>query len=568
MKTGVRAVMVKLRQWSRSFVIGGLLVPALVTVGNCVEPGQRVESGSRPPRLAVLLVIDQARPDYLTRFAPYFTGGFRRLLDSGVFFPNAYHDHANTETAVGHAALSTGCYPSRNGMIANEWYERAEKRVLYSCEDSAAVILNHPRLTGRSPKRLLVPAVGDWLKQQSPDSRVISVAIKDRAAILLGGHHPDGAFWFDRRTGDCVTSSYYADSVPRWLDEFNARRLPDSSLNTTWSLLLGDSAYGISGRDEVRYENDAIHTTFPHHIDTPDSTNSSDRFREFVATPSADQFTLRMAEQVVATYGLGADTVPDLLCVSCSAGDYMGHRYGPRSWETQDYYLRMDVYLGEFLAFLDRQVGPGKYVVAVSSDHGVSPFPEQVAAEGGAAYRLRYDSLRNDLERVGARVGTSLGLTSSPLTLKDGEPLIDYAGAEKYGVTANSLDSALGAAVRALPYVADLFTRRELAGTAAQGRPFEGQYRNVYREQRGPDLYIRFKEFILVTDDSTGASHGTPYADDANVPMLFFGSGIGSGKISDRVETVDLAPTLAHLLGIEVPAGVDGQSLRDRITAR
>jgi len=560
--------MIKLRQWSRSFVAGGLLIPVLFIAGSCVESGQRVESGRRPPRLAVMLVVDQARPDYLSRFAPYFTGGFRRLLDSGVVFPNAFHDHANTETAVGHAALSTGSYPSRNGIIANEWYERAEKRVLYCCEDSAAVILNHPRLTGRSPKRLLVPAIGDWLKQQSPESKVVSVAIKDRAAILLGGHHPDGTFWFDRRTGDFVTSSYYADAIPTWLDEFNARRFPDSSLNSIWSLLLADSAYIRSGEDAVKYENDAVHTTFPHHISTPDSTITSDRFREFVATPFADQFTLRMAEQVVQTYGLGGDSIPDILCVSLSAADWIGHRYGPSSWEVEDYYLRLDGYLNTFLGFLDRAVGADRYVIALSSDHGVTPFPEQLAGQGATAYRLRYDSLISALNGMGAKVASDMGLPASPLAVKDGEPLVNYATAERQGVSAKSLDSALAVSIGALPYVADLFTRNELMQAAGSDRPYEELFRHVYHDQRGPDLYLRLNEFILVTNDSTGASHGTPYTDDANVPMLFFGSGIGSGGLSDRVETVDLAPTLADLLGIEVPAAVDGQSLRDRITAR
>lgn len=555
------------RRWWGALGLIGAAVAAIVAVGCGAHEGLKPLAARQRPRLAVLMVIDQARPDYLTRFAPYFTKGFRRLIDSGAFFPNVYHDHANTETAVGHAALSTGCFPNRNGIIANEWYERAEKRLLYCCEDSSAVTLDHPKLAGRSPRRLQVPAVGDWLKQANPESKVVSVSVKDRAAILLGGLDPDGVCWFDRRTGDFVTSSYYSKTVPEWLRRFNARRLPDSVVNGTWGLLLDDSAYARFGNDDVPNENDAVHTTFPHTIDIPDSNVTKDRYREFVATPFADQVTLRLAEQVVQAHGLGNDDTPDLLCVSCSAADAIGHRFGPSSWEIEDYYLRMDGYVAEFLAFLDATVGAGNYVVAISSDHGVSPFPELLATRGVTAYRQNYDSLLSQLAGVGVQVGASLGLPAPPLALKDGEPLVDYAMAEQRGIAARVLDSALVSSVRGLPYIADVFTRDELSRNAAD-RPYGELYVNVYHPQRGPDLYLRLKEHILVTNDSTGASHGTPYADDSNVPLLLFGKGIAGERITDRVRTVDIAPTLAELLGMPTPASVDGHSLRGLLSVR
>src|SRR4051812_35056132 len=223
--------------------------------------------GTPRPRLVVVVVVDQMRADYLDRFAPLFHGGFARFIHDGTVFTEARHDHSGTETSPGHATLSTGTFPSHSGIIANNWYDRTEARVVYSVDDSSVTIGGHPRELGRSPRRLLTDALGDWVKRASPRSKVISVAIKDRAAILMGGHHPDAAYWYYPSDGTFQSSSYYMKQNPAWVDSFNVARPANALLAQAWTLSRSPESYAGSGVDSVPEEADGIHVTFPHRVD-------------------------------------------------------------------------------------------------------------------------------------------------------------------------------------------------------------------------------------------------------------------------------------------------------------
>ena len=536
------------------------LVLAVVSAISLVhaEYNAEREAVSRSPRLAVLIVVDQMRPDYLTRFAPLFKGGLHRLLDSGAVYLNAYHEHAATETAVGHSAISTGCYPAHNGIVGNEIYDRATERAVYSCEDSAATILGHEGLSGRSPKWLMAETLGDRLKEYSTQSKVFSVALKDRAAILMGGHRADGAYWFDTKSGDYVTSTYYESAIPAWLNEFNSRQFADSVLNDNWSCLLDTTAYAISGHDLESWENDGVHTTFPHKAEGVAWTASSP-YKGVPVSPFADRMTIRLAEKIISENSLGQDGVADMLCIGCSAPDYIGHRYGPNSWEIQDYYLRLDGYLEGLFMFLDSVVGPGGYVVALSSDHGVCECPEELREKGVDAGRIPWKEFTDAMKGANEAVTAELHLTGPAFTLKSGEVVVNYDNARD--VSVEELQSAIAAEIRKIPFVSDVFTRAELASDTENDRPFEMLYRHCLYPGRGPDLFLLLNEHYFVGDGTTGTTHVSAYPYDTNVPIVFWGGGVGRSTHSERVRTVDIAPTLAALLGAGSFDRADGRPL-------
>jgi predicted AlkP superfamily pyrophosphatase or phosphodiesterase len=350
------------------------------------------------------------RPDYLTRFDTLYTGGFRRLLDNGAVFLNAYHDHAATETAVGHTTISTGCYPSHHGIIGNGYYDRVEKRDVYAMLDTLAPLIGEKIGKGSSPRRILMPTLGEHLKAISPDSKVFSMAIKDRSAIGMAGKRADGVFWFNRTTASYVTSIYYADNYPAWIDSFNLAKQIDSYFSTGWHKMLSDGAYSLSHEDASPNENDAIHTSFPHLFTDFSKQPDKTYYNELYATPFADEVTIALARAAIHYSELGQDISPDLLWIGCSAADATGHTYGPFSQEMQDFYLRLDQYLGGLFSLLDSTVGTDHYVIALSSDHGALPLPEELKKRGIDAGRLHPDTIKADILRIGQAMIKQNGL--------------------------------------------------------------------------------------------------------------------------------------------------------------
>jgi len=366
-----------------------LSISSLIALCLCTQKTAGTED--QRPRLAVVIVVDQMRADYLTRFASLYTGGLARLARSGTVFTNAYHNHAATETAVGHATISTGCYPARHGIVGNSWYDQELRKPVTAVGDSGCPVVGGSGKGGASPHNLLRTTVGDWLKTFSPQSKVYSVALKDRSAILMGGRHPNGAYWYDRTTGDYVTSTYYEDTLSSTVRAFDDQRLIDSFRTQGWRHLLPDTAYSLSHADSFVAESDGNHITFPHLFDS--SVQPKEYYAAFYSTPFADQLTLKLAEKIANEFQLGRDSIPDLLWISCSAADAIGHIYGPDSQEAQDYYLRLDRYLDTFFTALDSAIGPDMYVVVLTADHGAMTMPEDLAAQGIRGGRISLDSV-------------------------------------------------------------------------------------------------------------------------------------------------------------------------------
>jgi predicted AlkP superfamily pyrophosphatase or phosphodiesterase len=515
------------------------------------EPPQR-------PKLVVLIVVDQMRFDTLERFGSQWQHGFARLRDQGQTFTAAYHDHALTETAPGHATIATGTHPSRHGVVANNWLDRSRGSKVEAVEDRTVKIFGNEAEVGVSPASLLHEGVGDWMQAADPSAIVIAMAVKDRAAILLGGKHPDAALWYDDAFGGFTTSSYYAEATPAWVDAYNSKDRAQALYGDGWTLSRPDADYGDSRRITApelvaTFSDYALTKQFPHVIDKPEKTP-----RNVVRdTPFADQMTLELAREAIASEHMGADEVPDLLLIGLSSGDYCGHRYGPDSVETHDYYLRMDEALGAFMAELDATVGEDEYVLILTADHGVAPMPEHSDIEGAGRFVAK-QQVPALLERAVAQ----LGLEQPPgFAVSHGIELSFDASVLE--ADRARLRAALAELLRAQPLVADVWTRDELLGPDNRNE-FAEPWRRSFHPERSSDLLIQLAPGVVTYAEGTG--HGTPYEYDQHVPLWIRGRG-WSGVDERRVGAIDIAPTIAAMVGITIADEIDGHAISPARTA-
>ncbi len=545
-------------------IILSLFVP--LCIGLSLPVSAQQDTTLAKPKLAVLLVIDQMMPEFLSRFDKFYTGGFRRINDNAFVFDSGAHDHACTETGPGHATIGTGRHPSKNGIIANEWYDRKLDRSMYCVEDSATTLTGLPDQKGYSPRNIATDGLGDWLKKANPASKVISLSLKDRSAVGMGGQHPDAAVWWNRNDGNFVSSTYYDSILPAWVTAFNERRVFDSLRNKTWEKILPDSCYDLSTFDSFPGESNGpdLLNNFPHEL-TWDSANTKPFTRTYLyVSPFADEALLNLSKDAITVEQLGTDSIPDLLALSLSSSDAIGHTYGPNSQEIQDYYIRIDRKLGEFFSFLDSTVGAQSYVVALSADHGVLPLPEYLDMFGIPSERILTKTMDSDLEQIITR------MESEGLGKKDwikGNPQEVYLVADSG--TTDSVKTAvinrLQNELKLLPYVADAYTRAQMMTKMQSPDPFLTYYRNSFFPARFADLIVRYKENNLMFASQYGTTHGTPYWYDRHVPLLFFGAGVTKGNNPKPARTVDISVTIAAMLKIKTPKDVDGESLLSAI---
>ena len=537
------------------------LVTSVLLFLNMLTGCSRGRSTAQQPRLVVFLVVDQMRPDYLNRFAGDFQGGLKTLRENSVRFTHAFHDHAFTETAVGHTTLLTGVYPRHHGIVANRWFDHQARRVQYCTEDEQVHLLTDSRHKGQSPRRLMHPTLGDLLKAQSPRSKVYSIALKDRAAILMGGKHPDGAFWYDKKHGLMTTSSYYMETLPQWVQAFNQQHLLDRYFGQGWDRLRGPEVYNESREDDFPREADGKHTTFPHRLGVKSSQPDEHFYEAIYSSPFGDEFVLQFARRVITSQELGRDEVPDLLLISCSAADVIGHRFGPYSQEVQDYYLRLDEYLEALLNFLDEQVGRDHYRLILSADHAVLPMPEQLVRQGIQARRVDERVFKEQVRRTVAKLTQRFGVPAQKAIASfRGGLTFQPAFWNALGADSTRFKHLLKVELEKLEPVAACYWATDLRPSDAQD-PFARLYWNNRCPDRTADLLFRFQKYWLVTRYATGTTHGSPYEYDAHVPLLFYGAGFGSRVVDQRVSTVDVVPTVADWLGLSPSTAWDGKPM-------
>jgi predicted AlkP superfamily pyrophosphatase or phosphodiesterase len=486
------------------------------------------------PSLIVLVSVDQLRGDLLAEYGDLFTGGLRRLLDEGASWPNTTHDHSETSTAPGHTTLATAVYPSRHGITGNSWFEEVggQWRSVYAVEDSLSPLLADPELPGRSPANLYREGLGDWVKQADPSALAVAVSRKDRASITMGGLAADHVYWLALGAGvqGFTTSTYYSDELPAWVTRVNSSLESTLWADTLWQNEIPEGDRARARGDALETEGDGVHVTFPHRAsaEARDTTRRS-LGRWLEGTPSQDVAVFQLAEAALTELQLGQRGSVDYLALGLSATDAIGHAYGPRSQEQLDNLLRLDRELGAFLNALDEIVGTGRWVVALSADHGVVDMVEARNAAGLPGHRITSDE--------------QLQMRSLAADLRDNP-------------------AALALALEELPFVADVLTLDEVRSAAPATDSFMTLFRNSDVEGRGVgpfagiDVLVRFEEGTYGSPRGTG--HGTPYYYDRSVPFLLLGPGVTPGVRSDRAATVDIAPTLAALGGISVPDDLNG----------
>ena len=492
-------------------------------------PGQALPR--RSVALVVLVTVDQMRADYLARFAGQWRGGFARLYGGGTVFEHGEQDHAATETAPGHATLLSGRYPTHTGIVLNS----------RGVQDPDAPVLGAGDETGASPRRFRGTTLYDWMRARDADTRVLSVSRKDRAAIFPVGRAARAVYWYHDTA--FTTSRYYADSLPTWVRAFNARGGGARLAGTTWNLLLPDSAY--AERDSIPFENGGADFVFPHRVTAAP------------ASPWMDSLTLAFALAGVDALELGRRGRPDLLSISLSTTDAIGHAFGPDSREIHDQLLRVDRWLGQFFDSLDRVTAGRRFVVVLTGDHGVTPLPEYTVTVrhqpggriwlGGLA-RLTGESLRR-------RYGSDFGLA-----FDSGLLLADVGALRARGVNVDSLAAAVARAAAGVSGVARAYTPRTLAA-APDSDESAGLWRHLLPADYGWLVCVTTVPGYVWSAGQLGAEHGATNPEDVAVPIVFWGDGIAAQHVARRVSTVDIAPTLAALLGVPPTEPLDGRVL-------
>jgi predicted AlkP superfamily pyrophosphatase or phosphodiesterase len=511
---------------------------------------------SPEPRLVLLVVVDQLRGDLPTRFLDRFPpGGFRYFADHGITYRDARYRHATTLTAAGHATIATGGNSAEHGIVANDWRENG--RAAYCVGDPQHRIFGSDA-RGISPSTLRSSTFGDELILASGGkSRVFSVSTKDRAAVLMGGHLGQ-AYWYNKDDGRYVSSTYYFDDLPTWLEDWNDEALVDKLIDRPWDLLLDRQRY--SGTDDDRPEErsrGSLGRTFPHPVlGTPEERYGLIRY-----TPAADTLTLDFVKTLVARENVGRGEATDVLAVSFSATDYVGHAFGPGSLEAEDNLFRLDRTIAELLAFIDERVSLDRTLVVLTSDHGVDAIPEYRAKLGFDAARHRPAEIlatANEAVRQAFRIDEDVVHT----LLKPGL-YFDRQRVAELGLDPVRVEQVIADAIAQSPGFDHAFTRTQIMNGQLPRTRLGEQVAASYYDGRSGDVVLVWSPFwFLASDpDVDSATHGSPHGYDTHVPIMVAGPGISRGHISLPVAPRDIAPTVAAYLGIAPPSGSVGKVL-------
>jgi Type I phosphodiesterase / nucleotide pyrophosphatase len=511
---------------------GPLLVSLLALfVHSACGRAVPARSASTPPlerpRLVLLIAVDQLRHDYLTRFRKDFTGGFRQLLTQGADFTNAHLEHYPSVTAVGHSTMLSGAPPAMSGIIGNDWYDREDKKTVTSVSDPAVTALGG--VGAASPHRLLVSTVGDELKMAGRESRVFGLSLKDRSAILPVGRMADGAFWFDIGSGAFGSSTWYAPDLPGWVKEFNARHVADGYAGKTW---VGGTLPAVGPK----------------------------LYEAVYGSPFGNELLADLAEAALTAEKLGTRETTDILSVSFSSNDAVGHVKGPDSPEVADMVKRTDVVLARFLAAVDQKVGLARTLVILTADHGVAPMPEVMATRRMPGGRLLRKDLVDLVEAalasafgagnwIEGRAGSSLYLNRSLMKDRKLDPRLVQETAAR--------------AAESIPHVYRAFTREQLFRGDVPKNPWTSRLLAGFNPGRSGDVEILLEPYWIGQEKD--ASHGTPYSYDTHIPLVFMGPGVRPGRYDAAVAMNDIAPTLATMLEVETPSGSVGRVLGEML---
>lgn len=522
---------------------------------------ERISSAVLPtPRLIVVISIDQMRYDFLTRFQPLYKGGFRALLGRGAVFTNALYRHASTETGPGHSVILSGRHPASSGIVANHWYDPMLKKTVNVVEDPSQAPVGGPGRAA-SPANFIGFTVGDRIKQKWPKSQVVGLAIPDRAAILMAGRLADAAYWFEPPCGCFITSTYYTPQAPPWLVQFNKLKPADRYWESPWTRLIGDEALytKYSREDAFPQEWDLKDITFPHaHRGRPPEPAYYDNLRR---TPFADELVLQAAMEILKAHEMGADDSPDLLTLSFSSSDLIGHSYGPFSQEAMDAYLRLDLVLERLFKAVEARAGLSQTLLILTADHGVLPLVEWLQKQGIPARRLPASALE---KAVTAALKKRYPSASDLVANFEAHAIyLNLESIHRHRLNRSEVEQTAAQALLATGAVAAVYTHGDLLSQRASSDPYISFFRNSFFQPRSPHLTVLPKKYFYIDDHPGGTGHGTPYEYDRHVPIVWMGPHIQPGRHPAPAGPEDIAPTLAKLLGIAYPLEPDSRLLTE-----
>lgn len=517
-------------------------------------------TAQKQPKIIVGIVIDQMCYDYLYRFQHHFgSGGFNRFLNKGLNCRNTLYNYVPTYTGPGHASIYTGTTPSNHGIVANDWYQRQTKTMVNCVFDPSVQTIGSISSEGQSsPQNLRTYTVTDQLKMSSPESKVISVSIKDRSAILPGGHLSDGSYWYDYSSGKFITSTYYKSELPKWLSQFNESKNADKYLEK-WDLLYPKTNY--KSIDESPYEvilGGKKTATFPYDFKEM-ALVSNNANKLFTVSPFANELLTDLAIEAIDREKLGADHKPDMLCISYSTPDIAGHAFGPYSLEMEDMYARLDRQLEKLLSHLESQFGKDGFVVFLTADHAVVPVPQMLVdlkMPGGYLFlNERLASLRSVLV---SQFGADLIEKEENQNIYLNRTLMD-----SLKLNAKNVSEVMVEYIRQWPEVKLAITKSALISGNVTLDEWGQMIQKGFDLERSGDLIFMLQPGYLAqeTDEPkahTGTSHGSAFNYDTHVPLLWYGANISAKDCFRPIQIVDIAPTLIHLLNLQRSGAMTG----------
>jgi predicted AlkP superfamily pyrophosphatase or phosphodiesterase len=538
-----------------------IILIAFVLINSSCYSQQKKEESSLPskPKLIIGIVVDQMRYDYIDRYWKKFgEDGFKRLVNEGCFLRNCHYNYVPTETAPGHASIYTGTTPSVHGIIANEWCDKKTGKEFSSVADAGYVTVEDTlsKEGKASPSKLLSSTITDEFWQTYQNSKIISISLKDRAAILPGGKHAK-AFWFDDKSGNWISSSYYFkdNKLPQWVHDFNTMKYPDLFLKQGWELSHPLSYYSESV-DSSKYEgrfSDNNPPEFPYHF-------TEKKYKDFKATPFGNHLIAMLAKEALVSEHLGKNSVPDFLCISFSSTDYVGHQFGINSVEVEETYLKLDEDLSSLLKNIDSLVGKNNVLIFLTADHGAVPNPQYLMDKGEQAGFINPDELKSGLKKLFHDSDSD----SILLDLKGYQVYLNHELAAKRNLNADSLSNETKKFLMHHEGIAIAMTVQELKQNTFDA-PEKTMIKNGYNKDRSGDVLFTLKQNWIIWSRKTGTTHGMPYEYDTHVPLIFYGWKIKKGNTETSVHPIDISPTISSLLGIGLPDGASGKPIEELI---
>jgi predicted AlkP superfamily pyrophosphatase or phosphodiesterase len=542
-----------------------LLIVGLVATTSFAQKTNSLKPTDTKPKLVVGIVVDQMRWDYVNKFKPFFKtqNGFLRFINQGASCNNNLISYLPTVTACGHAAVYTGSTPAIHGITGNSWYDNVLQRMVYCVEDNSlqAVGIENSSAGKMSPLNVWTTTIGDELKLATNfKSKVYGVSLKDRGAIIPAGHSADGAFWYDSKSGNFISSTYYGKTLPFWLTNYNNAKKVDSFYKLGWRLSLPAAVYEANcDADQNEYESSPFGKEakgFPYDLDQFIGKD----YGKVSNSPFGNNLVLDVATQTLINEKMGLDDITDLLAVSFSSPDYIGHAFGPNSWETLDGYIKLDEILAQFFNTLDQKVGKDNYTVFLTADHAVAPIPGYAQKNKIPNGTISDDGIKNELGKM---------LTSKCLSSKLISAITEfniYFNHKLMDCLQVNQDKVIALITNYLEQKSNILQVVELRKAAIAPLPQSIRERivNGFNPQRSGDLIFITKSGV-VGGGNTGTGHGVFYNYDAHIPLLFYGKGIKKGQINSVNYMTDIAPTITTLLGIQMPSGSIGKPILEVI---